>query len=799
MTSRRRRLGIALVVLSAALPILLLAPAHLAAADGEDGSVTKSGTGRFSDIKVTVSKVQHMRNEVIRVSWSGAHQSAMSGSNFRNNYMQIMQCWGDESTPQREKCQYGGIFDDQRGGEATSNRDIINNGQIDDPNEIPAYKGTFGRNGVVPFDSVTGDVIKSKRNPFFDTLSTNEIDYGRTSADGTGEEFFEIQTGREAAGLGCGQPEDNGSTRNCWIVVVPRDDKEVNGVDASDTANGRLETSPLAASNFANAISFRLDFDPIGVTCPLGTERRVIGNEEAFEAVSLWQPVLCGAAGTIFGYSQIGDDLARNQAVGDDPWLSLVNRPVDTASNTDGRLLTYAPLTISGIGVGVVIERYPKDSAPASEKEKRGTRVLDLKLDARLVAKLLTQSYKAAVTGDASYISTNPRWLAEDPEFLALNPEFDQLQEIGQLYAITNPLDLADANRAIWEWIKSDPDAKAFIGGKPDPWGMKINPYYKGMDLDRSDFPRSDPTCVTFTNGQTPLCALDHLAYSNDYHTAARGAIKGLTLANDNWDFGPPPRYKQNAPQAPGQRAVLALMDSATAARFKISMAGLRNAAGQFVTPTEDAMDAAVAGMKDSEVPGVLETNPATKIRVAYPLTEVTYALTAPRQLSADEAKDYAAFIRYAVGKGQTPGIAPGQLPAGYLPLSDDMRKQALAAAALIAKRGGPLPASSSGDGDSSGSGNGGSGSSGGGDTATPTTQAPSGEQAPTGTPAVTSPPAGSIVPASAPTPNEKTPMTRFVLLGAALLGLLAALTRPALVVAGALRRRAAATPENSR
>ncbi len=810
MTRRVARRSAVLAVLALLLGPLLLLGGQTGASAAGDGSVTKSGSGRFSNLKVTVSQVDHLRNQVVRVSWSGGQQSATSGRNFFNNYLQIMQCWGDEATPQREKCQYGGVFDDQRGGQATSNREIVNNGQLDDPAETK-YTAPFPATAVVPFQSVTGKSTTDRRNEFYDSQSTNEIDYGRTSADGTGEEFFELQTGREASGLGCGVPEDDGTPRKCWLVVVPRDDREVNGQDVDDLPGARLETSPLSTSNFANAISFRLDFDRVGVTCPIGSaERRVIGNEEISEAVSLWQPALCDTTGSIFGYSQIGDDTARNQALTDDPWLSLVNRPLAADRNTDGRLLTYAPVAVSGIGIGVVIERTPKDGprneetntgSTDAEKAKRGTRVLELRLNARLVAKLLTQSYTAAVTGSTKQVTGNPRWLAEDKEFLTLNPEFNQLQYIGNLYSITNPLGLTDANRAVWEWIKADPDARAFMAGKKDPWGTHVNTFYKNLDLDRMDFPRADPECVKFVSDQAPLCALDHLAYANDFHAAARGAIRGLTLQNDTWDLAAiPPRYKASPAQAPGERAVLAFVDTATAARFKLTLASLKNGKGQYVAPTKAALAAGLGAMSDGPVAGVLESNPGSKASGAYPLTEVTYAMTAPRQLDADEAKDYAGFIRYVTGAGQVPGIAPGQLPEGYLPLPAKLRAQAEDAAALVAKRGGPAP--STGDGD--------------GPAGTPA----DGAEEPT---AATPPPPGEL-PQAAGGPSVENPVTtpevltpsasdtealepatfaRYALAVAALLGVLVALSRPAVAGLGSLRRMraaaAAASPQSPR
>jgi hypothetical protein len=70
-----------------------------------------------------------------------------------------------------------------------------------------------------------------------------------------------------------------------------------------------------------------------------------------------------------------------------------------------------------------------------------------------------------------------------------------------------------------------------------------------------------------------------------------------------------------------------------------------------------------------------------------YPLTQVTYAVTAPTKLGVAEAKDYANLIRFAVGDGQSPGLDIGKLPPGYLPLNSTVRAQSAAVANLVQKR----------------------------------------------------------------------------------------------------------------
>src|SRR5581483_2709664 len=78
----------------------------------------------------------------------------------------------------------------------------------------------------------------------------------------------------------------------------------------------------------------------------------------------------------------------------------------------------------------------------------------------------------------------------------------------------------------------------------------------------------------------------------------------------------------------------------------------------------------------------------------AYPLTALTYAVVSPSTLNAAAGKDYAAFLRYAAGPGQQPGINPGQLPLGMAPLPDNLKKQTTDAAATIEAQAGKPPSS---------------------------------------------------------------------------------------------------------
>src|SRR5262249_50308420 len=140
--------------------------------------------------------------------------------------------------------------------------------------------------------------VPTGRTDFFDSQTTNEIPLAQTNADGTGQQFFEVQTIRQSTGLGCGDPITTGGVTaggKCWLVVVPRGSTEVNGTNRTST---HVDSSPLSESNWDNRIVFPLEFMPVGNACPPGAQdRRIVGHELALEAVSRWQSALCANGG----------------------------------------------------------------------------------------------------------------------------------------------------------------------------------------------------------------------------------------------------------------------------------------------------------------------------------------------------------------------------------------------------------------------------------------------------------------------------------------------------------------------
>jgi len=717
MTARRVITGLLAMMLGAAVLSVVSQPVPASADPSpSDSAMTKSGSGEFSKLKVTVSQTQNLINQVITITWTGGIPTTPPGS-FSRNFLQIMQCWGDDPNgPDRTQCEFGAI---NAGGAASGNwtdSRQVSTTIVD--HEETLKRPNFFTNVYVPFWPVgkpqpTG-AASGNNNDFFDSQITNEDDLARTHADGTGLEYFEVQTVRQSAGLGCGDPVTvNGMTkgRSCWLVIVPRGGTEVDGSTRTDSNDGRLQSSPLSQTNWDKRIVFPLQFLPVGQACPIGAqERGIIGNELVTDAVGSWQPALCSGGGALYSYTQLTDDVARAQLLaGVSPGMALVTNPIPPDQASADQPLVYAPVGLSGLAIAFNVDHQPP--APLSPTDTAtsaqllaGQRFTSMKLTPRLVAKLLTQSYTSSVVAPSKSMANNPLGLLFDPEFLGLNPDYqgfasnltpapDTLVQLGS----------ADVTSLLWSWIKADPDAMAFIHGTPDPWGMVVNPANANLSLPTSLFPRNDESCahVNLQSGIIfgDICTQDAHPFTIDMHDAGSSASRGDTQAR-TLVLGPDgktPAPAKVGRQLAGQQAVLAVVDVATATRYGLPTAQLRNSAGQYVAPTTTSLLAGAAAMTPSPVAGVLASNPVASDPAVYPLAALTYAVTSPTTLDAEAGKDYAAFLRYVAGPGQQPGVSPGQLPLGMVSLPDALKKQTTDAAATIeAQAGKPPPGSGS-------------------------------------------------------------------------------------------------------
>ena len=164
--------------------------------------------------------------------------------------------------------------------------------------------------------------------------------------------------------------------------------------------------------------------------------------------------------------------------------MSIFSDPIAPGQTSASNPVVYAPLTLSGVVIGFNIERVPAvvgGEPDPGEVGLTGSQVANLYLTPRLVAKLLTESYKGEFeeisalkpTSRYTWMQSNPQTLFSDPDFLQYNPEFANLTTEQQVDAGTLLVEEAgsDAASTLWQWVLSDPEAKAWLDGKPDPWG----------------------------------------------------------------------------------------------------------------------------------------------------------------------------------------------------------------------------------------------------------------------------------------------------------------------------------------
>lgn len=681
-------------------------------------------------------------------------------------------------------------------------------------------------------------------NPYYEYTTSNEVDFARINPDGTGSTTFQADTGLEAPGLGCGQatePTPAGLiTPKCWLVIVPRSTAEIESTISGDSF---VDSSPLRPQDWANHLAVPLSFLPVGGACAIGgNQRRIAGSELAQNAVNNWQPTLCTVPGhEPYSYTPIADDNARNQLASGaygTAGMIVTSQPLDPSTVSPAQPVTYAPLTLSGAVIAFNIDRDSGLDGTghqySDEVPLTGIPVQTVKLTPRLVAKLLSQSYQGQFRGlgmnassppaGYSWLSRNPRNLFSDPDFLQYNPEFAELAASSPSSASQLVVEQPDSDAAalVWKWILADKAARVWLSGAPDNWGMTVNPYYStNAELNPagaafgtpalSAYPANDPFCGPVpssapvgTPPQLPPapCFTNLDPYSLSMQAVAQSVL--TTNTGSHLTANPQAPYASEYWAADGQQnygsaLVLAITDSASAARYGdqtalLSRSGDDGASPTFVAPTAASYTSALASMQPSAVATVLQPNPSTTAAGAYPLTMLTYAAIQASGLDAGSLSDYAAFLRYAAGPGQVPGTNFGQLPVGYAPLSKGLSSQTLtAAAALIA----PAPASTTTTTTVAPkvttpvpTGGGGGSSSGGqsGFTATPTATTPV-TVAPVTTPttapaAVTTTPPTSSLPAKVTLATSKTPKTpasplRFVPLIALLVGLLAAFAAP--------------------
>lgn len=737
---------------------------HVQRAGGSPYSQSKTLTRTFvnadgstydfpaNTVTVNASQTKDLRGrQRILISWSGAQPSGGRASNpygekgLQQEYpVVILQCRGtdDASLPPEEQVRPETCWTGTVSQRSQITRSDGEASWIHDAAADPAAKARLS--GMEPFPSdqcpdVDAPDLYTHLTPFVAASGKTyvacdsehmppEAAVGAafppaeiaayTDEQGSGSVQFEVRSDVENESLGCNDEVA------CSIVVIP-----INGISCeapsvpetvsdsacrkggqfapgtSNFANQGVDqaVSPAlwwSASNWGNRISIPITMGLPPDTCDILDPRAptgFYGSELMAQAALQWAPAYCLDKKRFkFQLNQMSDAAGWNLMQMGGGAAAFISSPHRRTSDDPVGL---APTAVTGFGIGYNIDR--PDNAGEYDA---------LRLTPRLVAKLLTQSYLGSDLGRGHPgTGANPLGLMNDPEFISLNPGLSDIpQEAGAtLLNLSNDSDVVEQ---LTEWIAQDRAAMDFVDGKPDPWGMKVNPSYKKIKLPRSEWPllddyvpqtadpcRQNTATVYFTQIAAPVTTLRKIS---------EALLDGWPNVQTKCDFDPTTNsYKQSRVerQGYGSRFMLGVVSLGDAARYGLRTAALETKKGTFVAPDTASLTKAVElmepkapgkkkvkkGEKDEDDGGgedartgkavdlealgrpyVLDQADVRKTGGAYPGTMVVYTAARLRNLEPADAKKVALFIRTATSEGQREGAGNGELPAGFLPLT---------------------------------------------------------------------------------------------------------------------------------
>ena len=756
----------------------------------------------FPSSKVTVEadQTRDLRGrQRIQISWKGAHPSAGRAVNpygeagLNQEYpVVIMQCRGvdDPRLPAAKRLSPSTCFTT-----SVAERSQIARGDSEAIWRVDRYAAAADRerlSGITPFPSTkcpTADVtgFSSHLTPFVAVGSAAKTHLACTSdtmppeaavgaafppaelaaftdTDGRGSVQFEVRSDVENESLGCS------AKVACSVVVIPieglscgQPSSPMSDSDKACRKGGRflpgssnfagegvdLAVSPAlwwSESNWRNRFSIPITFGLPPNTCDVLDPRAptgFYGSELLAQAGLQWAPAYCLRKDRFkFQLNQMSDIAGWNLMLSGQAAAAEVSSARDPGPNEVG----YAPTAVTGFAVGYVIDK--PDNAGELPR---------LRLNARLLAKLYTQSYLGSDLGRGHPgMAKNPVGIMNDPEFQRLNKGLSKIsQEAGA--AILSLSNDSDVIRQVTDYITHDPDAMAFVNGKADPWGMVVNPSYKGIDLPVEGWPQLDSFIPTT---QDPCRKANPAVYFNQIAAPVTTMAKIAAALLDGWpnvqtrcdkDQGTG-LYKLGRidRQSFGARFMLGVVSLGDADRYGLRTAQLQTRKGAFVGPTDASLASAIKLSKQAEPlgPFVLDQADVRRSRTAYPGTMVVYTAAKTSGASKADAAKVAQFIKISTTEGQRPGAGNGQLPGGFLPIRDAgatrplFRSAQEVAAAVAEQKEAPVPSGSSGGGGIPSAG-------GGGDVVAAAPAAAEAAPAAAATPALTAP--GSTQPVAMP------------------------------------------------
>lgn len=774
--------GLALLVATASLGVAA-APSDAAASGPGAVTITKTitrdhltgGQDHVVDtrtVTLSVSQTHDLRGrQEIAVSWSGAHptggivadQNSIDAQGEEYPFV-LLECRGIDSTTVSAAARlspktcwtqsWSERYQDtlqtdfpsyrmDRYATASDRRAVVGA-----PSRLPSGCYPAPVQHWVPFVAVSGHVYEGgpagcagqppeSQSVGGQALPSNET-FGVTGLNGRGTADFDVWTEAQNASLGCSP------TVPCSLVAIPilgiSCDPAATSLPAADQpsadelasvtqdceSRGRLAPGQLmppgstgdlpvsgslwwSASNWRNRISVPLTFAPTSDVCNVvssANDIQIFGSELLADATQQWAPHFCLNANLFrFTHVQTAEPEARN----------LVATGTAEAAFTSfaqpqgyGKPVVNAPVALTGWAISYVID------------DANGQPYRRLRLNARLLAKLLTESYPSelAVQQEDPHLQANPLNVTLDPEFIKLNPGIRHgvaaTEAASALLALSSD---SDVTRALTTYINDNPAARAWLNGRPDPWGMVVNPAYADIALPVDRW----PLLSTFEPTRYYKSDLNDCLYNSPVPFLPLVAAPVLTLAQSSLDLqfalaqsttvcsqidgtSLGEKLVAQGRQTTGYRFMIGVTSLADARRYGLQTAALATSTG-YVAPSDASLRSAVKLLQLDASTGTwpipyqqITNDPAAG--AAYPGTMVVYAAVPAEGLPAADARDYASLLRFAAGPGQTPGLNSGQLPPGYLPLTaanglGALARYTLAAADDVAAQRGASPGTS--------------------------------------------------------------------------------------------------------
>lgn len=800
---------------SAAAPTAVGTPPERAAADGyrETRTLTRTFTDASGeqrtvasyDVTVSADTTRDLRGrQRVRISWSGAQPSGGRAANpYGENGLNqeypvvIMQCRGQGEDVRPETCWTSSFS--QRSQLLRSDLESVwredaaadeaDKARVSGLDPIPTEQcPTADTNGfssrLTEFVAANGTVYPACNA---DTMPP-EAAVGAafppaevaafTDEDGAGSVQFEVRSDVENESLGCN------NTVDCSIVVIPIvgiscDRQEGDSASLSERACRRRGQFAPGSSNFANdgidtavgpalwwsesnwrhrfeiPISFGLPPDTCDVLDPR-PPTGFFGSELLAQAGLQWAPAYCLNKKRFKFQLNITSDAAGFNLMESDQAAAAV---VSSEQEQRGEIpVGYAPTAVTGFAIGYIIDR--PDNAGEYDS---------LKLNARLIAKLLTQSYPASDLGRGHPgMADNPISIVNDPEFIRLNPGLSRIDQEAAATVLSLSVS-SDVIEQLTAYLAADPEARAFIAGQKDPWGMRVNPAYRDLAVPLDEFPLLDtyvPETQDSCRQANPVVYLSAVAAPvTSLRKISDALLDGQPNVQTRCEFDPPTgtfKIGKIARQSYGARFMLGLVSLGDAARFGLRTAALETRPNRFVAPTPQTMANAVGLMTRSTPRGPFELDQADLRRSsnAYPGTMVVYTASKLFGVDPDTARSVSQFIRVSTTEGQRPGSGNGRLPGGFVPIRNGgptakLKKAATEVAALVSAQDTRPPRQGGGDDDGTDDGTDGTGDS---DTDTGTTDS-GGTDVPgdTDLPAVDAPTDGAV-PTETPAPTTDAP-----------------------------------------